>query len=98
KPVFFQAKKLAMQEEKLETFISDLIYQKENTEQWVNDFFNEQFHYEPDHAPHKSASAGASILDMLHANDLNPNTALLYFKWVDANLDDIEKMFPDYGH
>ena len=34
---------------------------------------------------------------MLQANELNPNTALLYFKWADANLDDIEKLFLVYG-
>ena len=40
----------------------------------------------------------ASILDMLQANELNPNTALLYFRWSDANLDDIEKLFTAYGN
>lgn len=96
KPVFFKAKKLVVQEERLEVFISDLIYQRENRDEWAGIFYGEQFHYEPG-ATSVSGNARASILDMLQANELNPNSALLYFKWADANLDDVEKLFLNYG-
>jgi hypothetical protein len=43
-------------------------------------------------------NAQGFYLDMLQCNELNPNTALLYFKWVDANLDDVEKLFGAYGN
>jgi hypothetical protein len=43
-------------------------------------------------------NAQACFLDMLQSNELNPNTALSYFKWADANLDDIEKLFGSYGN
>jgi hypothetical protein len=39
-----------------------------------------------------------SILDMLGANELNPNKALHYFKWAEANMDDVEKLFISYGN
>lgn len=96
KPVFFKAKKLVVQDERLELFISELIYQRQNRDEWAGIFFGEQFYHEPG-AVAVSGNARASILDMLQANELNPNSALLYFKWADANLDDVEKLFLNYG-
>lgn len=90
---FFKAKKLVVQPEKLETFISELIYTQRTHAQWVIDFFDFEFE-----APHVVSSnniinSQSSILDMLQANELNPNTALLYFEWANANSDDIELLF-----
>lgn len=97
KPVFFRAKKLAMQEERLEVFISDLIDRKEQQAEWASRFYEDQFHYEPAYTTHSYSNAAGSILDMLHANELNPTTALLYFKWADASMDDVEKLFTGDG-
>ena len=90
---FFKAKKLVVKQDKLETFISELIYNQRTHAEWVIDFFDFKFD-----APHYVSSnniinSQSSILDMLQANELNPNTALLYFEWANANSDDIEKLF-----
>ena len=96
RPSFFKAKRLAVQQEKLEVFISDLISRRRAKSVWVQDFYEYDF-YEPSSLNLSiSHTAQACVLDMLQANELNPNTALLYFKWDDANLDDVEKLFT-YG-
>ncbi len=97
KPVFFKASKLVVQDEKLETFTGELISDRFNSTEWINHFFDYDFHHDPVYTSHNSRSAQGSVLEMLHANELNPNTALLYFKWADASLDDIEKLFLTYG-
>lgn len=97
KPLFFKAKKLVVQPERLEVFISDLIYRREHRDEWAGRFYAEQFDHEPG-AYAVSGNARASILDMLQANELNPNSALLYFNWADANLDDVEKLFVHEGY
>jgi len=97
KPAFFKAKKLFVQEERTDVFISELINERQNQNEWARSFFNYDFHYDTVYSSHLSRNAQASLLDMLQANELNPNTALRYFKWVDANLDDIEKLFLIYG-
>lgn len=97
-PNFFKAKKLVVRDEKLDIFISDLISQRVNRNQWVSDFFDYDFHDQPvPFAPHITNNVQISFLDMLQANQLNPNTALLYFRWIDANLDDVEQLFLSYG-
>ena len=93
RPAFLRAKKLVVQEEKQEAFISGLMSQRINAAEWAGDFFDHAFPYESQYAPHISANARLSALDMLLANELNPNTALLYFRWANANMDDIEKLF-----
>jgi hypothetical protein len=98
KSSFFKAKKLAVQDEKLQVFISDLISQRQQQNEWASNFFDYDFHYDTAYTPNITANTHASLLDMLQANQLNPNTALLYFKWVDANLDDVEKFFLTYGY
>jgi len=98
KPSFFKAKKLIVQDEKLEVFISDLITKAMNTSEWANNFFEYEFHHDAIYYPPIKQNTQASLLDMLQANELNPNTALLYFKWSDANLDDVEKLFQSYGN
>lgn len=97
KPVFFKARKLVVQDEKTEVFISELISDRLNSTEWVNDFFDYEFHHDPVYTSHNPGGVQAGILDMLHTNELNPNTALLYFKWMDTSLDDIEKLFVIYG-
>ncbi|HWY37767.1 MAG TPA: hypothetical protein VNY73_04365 [Bacteroidia bacterium] len=98
KPSFFKAKKLVIQEEKLDVFISELINQHEDQHTWAGSFYDYDFHYDPVYTRHATGNARASVLDMLQANQLNPNTALLYFRWGNANMDDIEKLFLRYGN
>ena len=98
KPGFFKAKKLVVQEERTEVFISELINQRKNQNEWARDFFDYDFHLDPVYTSHVPTNAQASVLDMLQANELNPNTALRYFRWADANLDDVEKLFWTYGN
>jgi hypothetical protein len=98
KPNFFRAKKLVVQENKLDVFINELISKRENQNEWAGDFYDYDFHFEDPYSSYVPVGAQASVLDMLHANELNPNTALLYFKWADANLDDIEKLFISHGN
>lgn len=93
KSLFYKAKKLVVREEKMETFISSLIEQRENQNEWARAFYNYDFHYEPLYPTEAGRHSQANTLDMLSANELNPNTALMYFKWADATLDDIEMLF-----
>ncbi|HET6992582.1 MAG TPA: hypothetical protein VFJ43_14710, partial [Bacteroidia bacterium] len=97
KPVFYRAKKLVVQDEKLDVFISDLISQSLNKSAWANGFYDYQFYHDPVYSTSIPTGAQVCMLDMLQANELNPNTALLYFKWAEANLDDVEKLFLTYG-
>jgi hypothetical protein len=98
KPSFFKAKKLVVQDEKLNVFISELISNRESHHQWAGGFFEYQFQHEPGYLSPGTLKSRAGTLDMLQANELNPNTALLYFKWEDAGLDDIEKLFMINGY
>jgi len=99
KPSFFKAKKLVIQQERIEVFISQLITERRAIPSWVANFYEYDFHHdELSYAMPNSANAEACVLDMLQANQLNPNTALQYFTWADANLDDIEKLFSVHGN
>jgi hypothetical protein len=98
KPNFFKAKKLAVKQEKLEIFISELINNHSTHTDWVADFFDCDFGTSSNESNPSISNSQLSILDMLPANELNPNTALLYFDFIDANLDDIEKLFTIYGN
>ena len=99
KPAYFKAKKLVVQDEKLSYFISDFIAKENNISEWTDSFFDSNFHNEIDYNTQMiMQNAQGFYLDMLQSNELNPNTALLYFKWVDANLDDVEKLFTAYGN
>jgi len=99
KPAFFKAKKLVVQPEQLEVFISELIIDRSKHSEWVSTFFDFDFHHDSlNFSAPVSMNAQACILDMLQANQLNPNTALLYFAWADANMDDIAKLFTTYGN
>nr|WP_321235696.1 hypothetical protein [uncultured Psychroserpens sp.] len=101
-PIFFKAKKLVVKQEKLEVFISELISNRRTHSDWVDNFFDYDFESTTNESTTNESSPSiinsqSSILDMLQANELNPNTALLYFDWADINLDDVEKLFPVYG-
>ena len=98
KPSFFKAKKLGLQEEKINVFISDLISNRESHHQWAGSFFDYQFQHEPGYLSPGVLKNRAGILDMLQANELNPSTATLYFKWDDMDLNDIEKLFVSYAY
>lgn len=97
-PVFFKAKKLAVQDEKIETFINDFTSRRASLNEWAFGFFKDAFEQDSVFTQPIPVYAHESALDMLPGNQLNPNTALLYFKWVDASMDDIEKLFLQYGH
>nr|WP_294921904.1 hypothetical protein [uncultured Flavobacterium sp.] len=99
KPAYFKAKKLVVQEDKLAYFISDFLNKTYNSSEWTDAFFDSDFHNDTDYSPQMTMqNAQGFFLDMLQANELNPNTALLYFKWADSSLDDIEKLFESYGN
>ncbi len=98
KPAFFKAKKLVVRDEKLNVFISDLIGSRESHHQWAGGFFEYQFQHEPGYLSPGMIRSRAGVLDMLQANELNPNTAPLYFTWSDADLNDIEKLFVFNGY
>ncbi len=96
-PTFFKAKKLVVQDEKVRTFINELIINRRKHQEWALNFFD-QFAAAPPYINPLSNHPECSLLDTLRANELNPNTALLYFKWADMNLDDIALLFPKYGN
>lgn len=94
KPSYFKAQKLVIQDEKQADFISNHISNNQNVIEWANHFFKYDFVANESEATlYKNKNLQTAVLDMLRANELNPNTALLYFKWSDTNLDDIEKLF-----
>ncbi|MDR7211096.1 hypothetical protein [Flavobacterium piscis] len=97
KPSFFKAKKLVEQNETVQVFIDELIYQRILLNKWGKDFYKYNLNSSHEHDAAILNNAQISILDLLPSNQLNPNTALLYFKWADASLDDIEKLFVNYG-
>ena len=98
KPMFFKAKKLKVQQEPQDVFISQLIDQEVSMSDWANDFFNNDFYSESGVLTNQNpVRSQANVLDMLQANELNPNTAQQYFTWADANLDDIELLFRSYA-
>lgn len=97
KPCFFKAKKLKEQDEKLSVFINELIYHRTTEKQWWEKFYSYELSQNQGHDLSQINNNQISILDLLPGNQLNPNTALLYFQWTDATLDDIEKLFVNYG-
>ena len=98
KPNFFKAKKLVVHENQLEVFVNDLINRRLGVYEWANEFYDYNFEYDPvSYSPHVSVNTQGSVLDMLQGNELNPNTALQYFKWTDAGQDDIDRLFEFYA-
>lgn len=97
-PSFFAAKKLAVQDEIMSEFIDTLIYDRQSRGEWASTFFDYNFEVDTLFHPSVTKTSQINSIDMLRANELNPNTALLYFKWAEASLDDIEKLFLTYGN
>ncbi len=98
KPSFFKAKKLTVRQEHLDVFISQLVQEYTKIPSWIENFYDFDFNLEDvGFSTPNPTNAQTCVLDMLQANQLNPNTALAYFTWEDANLDDIEKLFITYG-
>ncbi len=96
RPGFYRAKKLVVQEEQTGVWVNERLNLAFDQHEWAAGFFKDQFYHEPASRFAYGAPVQASILDLLRANELNPNTALLYFGWTDANLDDVEKLFQTY--
>lgn len=98
KPSFFKAKKLIVNNDKVEVFISSLIDSRTNYYNWAKSYFPYEFYGEDGVFMHQNTmNEQASLLDMLQGNQLNPNTALSYFSWANTSLDDINKLFTTYG-
>lgn len=98
KPSFFKAKHLVVQNAKNEVFINTLLGDRNSLSSWASEFFEgDHYHGGETHIPASINGTEGGVLDMLQANELNPNTALDYFRWEDANLDTIEKLFIAYG-
>ncbi|WP_158992506.1 hypothetical protein [Mucilaginibacter sp. L196] len=97
KPVFYKAKKLALQDEKIEQMVSEMVAKELNQDEWASEFYDYDFHYDQMDSSQDPGNYNINILDLIKANELNPHTALMYFKWVDTNLDDVEKLFFNYG-
>lgn len=93
RPSFYKARKLAVREEKMESFISGPGEQWREQNEWARVFYKYDFHYDFEYNRNAGGYAPGNILDLLPPNELNPNTALLYFKWVEAGLNDVEKLF-----
>lgn len=93
KSSFYKAKKLVVREEKTEGFISNLNEQWRVQNEWARKFYDYDFHYDFQYNTEAAGHSQTNTLDLLPANELNPNTALLYFKWAEASLDDVEKLF-----
>lgn len=97
-PSFFKAKRLTVQEHNLETFMSDLISERSNHLNWGCNYFDGGFENDSDGIPMAAHGYNnANLLDLLAANELNPNTALSYFKWTNTSLDDVMKFFDANG-
>ncbi len=97
KSCFFKAKKLVVYDDKSEVFISDLLDKRTRHQQWAASFFPYEFYKDDDIYESSFKNTQGSVLDMLQGNQLNPTTALNYFQWVNAGLDDIERLFITYG-
>jgi hypothetical protein len=91
---FFKAKKLVVQDDVQDYFISDFLKNRRLAYDWASSFFPNEISDEQLYFPdHYYVNGRASILDLLQANQLNPNTALDYFKWSNADFTDLETVF-----
>jgi len=94
KPSYFKAKKLAVHEEMLTSFVINFIDKVHTADEWEIPLFGSTFHNEIDYSRQiLRQHAQGHFLDTLRSIELNPNTAPLYFTWSDANLDDVEKLY-----
>lgn len=94
KPAYFKAKKLDVREEKLASFDSRRMEEALGDEEWAANLFDSNFHSEIEYSPQILRKHAQDLfLDRLRPGELNAETAVLYFAWSDANLDDVEKLF-----
>jgi len=97
KSSFYKAKKLVVREEKTETLAANFIAQWEGHNEWAQGFYEQDFHFDYQYVNNMGTHSQGNLLDLLPPNELNPSTALLYFKWADTSLDDVEKLLINYG-
>lgn len=97
KTCFYRAKKLVVNAEKMDNLTVDLIEKWQAHSEWARTFYTYDFDADLHYPVDEGIYAQGNLLDLLPSNELNPNTALLYFKWVDTNLDDIERLFINDG-
>lgn len=91
---FFKAKKLAVQDRKLDYVISELIQFRYDHQTWADNFYNLPLELESDwQLRGEPKYYEANVLDLLSGNQLNPNTVLDYFQWLNTSLDDIDYLF-----
>lgn len=90
----FKAKKLVVRDEKMNEFIRALINDRNAIQSWASDFFDVG-EFGPDKIEAQSF-VHAHAVDILPPHMLSPNTALTYFTWTDANLDDVNKLFTEF--
>lgn len=92
KPYFFKAKKITIQEDKIESLVQNFTNQRIKQNEWAANFYD----FSPENISLQSLPLNMhkdiSILEMLPANELNPTTALLYLRWTDMTLEDVEKL------
>jgi hypothetical protein len=96
RPFFFRARKLTVRDEKKQIMVSQLAAQAGQRRSWYNGFFEAAPGYTETGEMYEAGQE--CVLDLLQAQQLNPNTALQYFTWAEANMDDVEKMFITYGN
>ncbi|NDI99694.1 hypothetical protein GWA97_11455 [Flavobacterium sp. LaA7.5] len=97
KPCFFKAKKLVVNDEKMDYFMSELINRRAEQQEWAKSFYDIDINNDAYNHYYIPAKSEVNPLDMLSGNELNPNTALLYFRWADASLDDVERLFSNHA-
>ncbi len=96
-PIFFKAKKLIFKDEAVKKFTGIHMKTRLNSDKWLSDTFDNAFEDDSVFTKTYYEYAEIAAMDMLPPKKINLNTALLYFKWVDANLDDIEKLFVTFA-
>lgn len=96
KPAFYKARKLAVKDDRKRIFMNDLVKRIQYEHEGLEEFFGYSISEDQPFHPEIQTGARECLLDMLSANELNPNTALSYFTWGDTNLDDVEKLFLNY--
>jgi len=93
-PIFYKAKRLQVRDENAPLVVSDLLTERHQLDAWAGGFFSYDFGNTviPTTTAYKPC-----VLDLLQANELNPNTAMQYFRWDDAGMEDIETYFTNDG-
>lgn len=90
KPVFFKAKKLEIRQDGLFDFKQTLANISEGRDLWAFNNFSEKYHFEiGSRVAPRFMLNNIKLLDMMPPNQLNPVSALMYFRWDDFGLDDM---------